>query len=319
MAFAFPAPRHTPRALRNILLERMEKAITHLSAPIADRAEGIHEARKRFKEIRAVLRLVSDTETFPAGAMRQWFRDAGRELSGTRDAQALVECWDKLDAVDPKALQTRAGQALHRALIDNTHDHLHDADALDSIVRRLCAALNQHMTHLPEIDVPETGFDLICSGFERTYRAGRRQLDAVQNAPTAEHFHDWRKRVKDHWYHTRLIAGAWPVYLEQRQSLLKTLSDLLGDDHDLMLLRSQMLAWSDRLGSDAQQQRLLGTIGRRQAQLRQEALSLGRRIYAERPRSFTRRITDYWRLWEEEDAPRERRLPFHPDPAAPLS
>ena len=34
-------------------------------------------------------------------------------------------------------------------------------------------------------------------------------MDAAAKDPTADNFHEWRKRVKDHWYHSRLL---WPVW-----------------------------------------------------------------------------------------------------------
>lgn len=302
MAFAFPSPRHTDRAIHAILQERMRKALEHLAASEQDRAEGIHEARKRFKEIRAVLRLVRDVLGLDAPNLALWFRDAGRQLSGTRDAQALVECWDKLHAIDPEPLGTAAGRALHQMLTENAHAHLHQADALTKTLARLRIELAEQITHLQVLAEEEAGFGLIRPGLERNYRSGRRRLAEATGSPTPEAFHEWRKRVKDHWYHTRLLTGAWPAGLGHRQDLLKALSDQLGDDHDLAVLRTQLLHWSERIGWDAQQQRLLGAIGRRQALLRRQALSLGGRLYAETPGRFVRRIAAYWDLWAADTA-----------------
>ena len=66
------------------------------------------------------------------------------------------------------------------------------------------------------------------------------------------------------------------------------------------MLRLQLLHWSERIGWDAQQQRLLGAIGRRQALLRRQALSLGGRLYAEKSGCFIRRISAYWDLWAKD-------------------
>lgn len=302
MAFLFSSPRSTSQAIRDILQERMHKALEHLSAPDSARAEGIHEARKRFKEIRAVLRLVSDVPGLDIPELAQWFRDAGRQLSGTRDAQALIECWDKLHAVDPKTLETVAGHTLHQMLTENAHAHLHQADALTDTLVRLRTELTEQMACLPIIPGSETGFDLIHPGLKRNYRAGRRRLSEAARNPTPESFHEWRKRVKDHWYHMRLVTEAWPEGLGHRQELLKTLSDQLGDDHDLALLRMQLLHWSERIGEITQQEHLLVAIDRRQASLRRQALSLGSRLYAEKPRHFISRISAYWTLWSAETA-----------------
>ena len=45
---------------------------------------------------------------------------------------------------------------------------------------------------------------------------------------TPEIFHDWRKRVKDHWYHSRLLQGFWPAGIRPHRKAVKELSELLG-------------------------------------------------------------------------------------------
>ena len=54
----------------------------------------MHQARKRFKELRALLRLVRE----PLGARfkldNRRLRDVGRRLAESRDAAAMLESWD---------------------------------------------------------------------------------------------------------------------------------------------------------------------------------------------------------------------------------
>ena len=300
MAFTFVSPRNVNHALREILRERIEKADEHLAVPAPERAEGIHEARKRFKELRATLKLFSNQEQPELVALDRAFRDAGRHLSGMRDAQALLECWDKLHGADAASLTTPFGRAFHAALLRNARAHLHETDTLAGVLEHLRATLREYLRRLPEIQTADDGFGSIEQGLRGSYRAGRRQLNEAIDDPTAERFHEWRKRVKDHWYHARLIAGAWPEQLEHRQQQFKRLSDLLGDDHDLDVLAGQLKAWPDRARQETQRQALFAAITRRQASLRGEALALGRRLYAETPRAFTRRIAAYWSLWEQE-------------------
>lgn len=300
MAFAFHSPRNTDRSLCEVLRERIEKADEHLSVPAPRRAEGIHEARKRFKELRAALRLFPDQKHPEVAALDKVFRDAGRQLSGTRDAQALLECWEKLHDADPEPLDTPFGRAFHTALRRNAAAQLHESGTLAGILGHLRTTLRDHLHRLPEIHAADDGFDYIERGIRRSYRAGRRQLHDTIHDASAEQFHEWRKRVKDHWYHIRMIAQAWPEALEHRQRLFKQLSDQLGDDHDLAVLAGQLRVWPERARQETQRQALVLAIMRRQAFLRREALALGRRLYAEKPRAFTRRIGCYWALWEQD-------------------
>ena len=40
-------------------------------------------------------------------------------------------------------------------------------------------------------------------------------------------------------------------------------------------------------------------IDRRQEELLDEAVEIGRRFYAEKPKAFSRRLASYWETWRE--------------------
>jgi CHAD domain-containing protein len=107
-------------------------------------------------------------------------------------------------------------------------------------------------------------------------------------------FHRWRKRAKDLWYELRLLEGAWEGPLKALAAEAGRLSDLLGDHHDLAVLREDL--HERRLGEE-ETRALAAAIEARQEELGGAALDLGRRIYAERPKRFSRRLRRYWKAW----------------------
>ena len=65
--------------------------------------------------------------------------------------------------------------------------------------------------------------------------------------PSAENVHEWRKRAKDIWYQLRIVRRAWPALLGETAGQAHVLADLLGDHHDLAMLREDLAArerWS---------------------------------------------------------------------------
>ena len=94
--------------MRRIALGRAEKVLEELAeAGDGDLAASIHSARKDLKKLRAAARLIRDElgeKTFRAESRR--YRDAGRLLSGSRDAEVKLEtlagleerCGDELPA-----------------------------------------------------------------------------------------------------------------------------------------------------------------------------------------------------------------------------
>jgi CHAD domain-containing protein len=270
-------------------LERLREA----DAGTAERAEAIHGARKDMKKLRTVLRLLRD----PLGRKRckrenARFRDAARALSASRDAEVKAETLDSL-AEHEGDLPADAVEAWRKILA-------RDREAATEAAR-------DQPAHAEAISLIEAGFEEIRgwdlegdswrtveSGLTRTYRRGRRAMKVAAKSREEVDFHEWRKRAKDLWYELRLFSGAWPGPLEASAEEAHRLSDLLGDHHDLAVLRADL---RERNLGEGETVALEAAIDGRQKVLAADALPLGRRLYAERPKDFSRRLRRYWEAW----------------------
>ena len=77
---------------------------------------------------------------------------------------------------------------------------------------------------------------------------------------------------------------------------LKNLSDGLGDDHDLAVLRVTILAAPSDFGGASGE--AVALIDAARADLRDRCHRLGARLYAESPRDLGRRVGRYWEAWQ---------------------
>jgi hypothetical protein len=145
----------------------------------------------------------------------------------------------------------------------------------------------------------------VAKDMEQAYRRGRRALATVEEEPTVEHLHDWRKRVKDLWYHQRLVSSAWPGVVGAQADEAHRLSELLGDDHDLAVLAG-LFTGDEGAGPrppvPVDPGPLLGVIAERRGEILEEARRLGARVYAERPKAFGRRMRGYLEVARTEAA-----------------
>src|SRR5437588_484133 len=132
------------------------------------------------------------------------------------------------------------------------------------------------------------GWPAIDGGLMRTYRDGRRAMREASRTRTLEALHDWRKRVKDLWYELRLLAPVCGPAFQGAAAEAGELADILGDDHDLGVLRQTLLARATEPGLDLEA--LIGLIDYRREQLETQAVLIGERLYAESPGAFRRRI-----------------------------
>src|SRR5262245_62014464 len=96
MSFELKPDESVARGARRILRHQVESALELITDP-ADADEAVHDARKHFKKVRAVLRLMRGALR-PKDYRREnlCFRDAARPLTEMRDAVVLVESLDKL-------------------------------------------------------------------------------------------------------------------------------------------------------------------------------------------------------------------------------
>ncbi len=139
-------------------------------------------------------------------------------------------------------------------------------------------------------------WELVRPGLSAGYRRGRRALKQTLEEPSAANVHEWRKRAKDLWYQLRILRDAWPELLGETADQAHELADLLGDHHDLAVLAEDLAGREEPLEREAFE----ASIQRRQGELLASALGLGRRLYAEKPKAFSRRIEAYWSAWRED-------------------
>src|SRR5262249_15317039 len=114
---------------------------------------------------------------------------------------------------------------------------------------------------------------------------------AATSSDTA--FHEWRRRVKEHWYQTRLFQKGRRA-IRGRARALKRLEGHLGEDHDLATLSRLLRRNPRRFGGEESTRAVLTCIDRRHAMRRRDALAAGRRLFADKPAKVASNIVDGW-------------------------
>jgi CHAD domain-containing protein len=275
--------------LKRIAAGRVESALERLRGE-EDRAKAIHGARKDLKKLRTVLRLARGElpKDLYRDEMRR-YRNAGRALSASRDATVKLKTLDRL--ADGEGELPREAVENWRAILAR------DEEAAANLAADEQAAIGLIEPGLASIrGWPLTGdsWKMIGGAVERTHRRGRRAMRAAERVPDEERVHRWRKRAKDLWYELALLSGAWSPPLEATAEEAHRLTELLGDHHDLALLAADLR--ERRLG-ERETRTLAAAIDGRQERLAGSAFGVGRRLYAEKPKAFDRRLRRYWRAW----------------------
>jgi CHAD domain-containing protein len=236
MAYRLDARETLPRGVRRIVSEQLDGAVEGLrTATGDDRDRAVHDARKRLKKSRAVLRLVRDevgSKTYQRE--NQALREVGRSLSASRDAAVLVEIVDRLGERVPLA---RRSLAPLRAVLEQRRREA-AARALDEGGALATAAdeIEEIRARVEGWRLRKDGFAALENGLRRTYRRGSERFAEAREDPTDERMHEARKRLKDLWYHARILQPVWPGPMDELVEAADELGDRLGEDHDLAVL-----------------------------------------------------------------------------------
>ena len=271
---------------------------------VLDRAEGrigeepgkaVHESRKSLKRARAVARLVRDAlgeDEYERDNAA--FRDAGRLLSGARDSQVLIESLDGLRECYP--LEFRAIQlAGFRAGLATARDAMRaELDGNGGPLASIEPSLRETRARVEEWRIRGRGFGALGPGLERIYLRGRRAYGTALEEATPENLHEWRKRTKDLWYSLQLLEVADPARMKPLARTVHRLSELLGDDHDLVVLGQRVDARPQDFHDAEAPVLLRGLCERRRAELQVAAFGAGSRLFQDPPAKFVGRIERRW-------------------------
>lgn len=293
MAYKFGAGEPVHDAIARCAKEQLDHAIEELTEGVNDDpVRAIHGARKAIKKERSLLRLARGA--MPAKQRRQEneaLRDAARRLAGARDAEVL-------GATVGGLAEHFVGQ-LPATTFDAIRDELKTRHTSGHGIANGSDPHREATDQLREVRGRITGWELdaddwpaIEKGLIRSYKRGRKAFAAARASEAAQDLHDWRKRVKDLWYHQRLLAPVCGPIVGGQAKDAHRLADLLGDGHDLDLLREELTREAVPVAVDVDA--VLKLLDLRNSELREQALRLGDRVYSEPPKAFRRRIKRLW-------------------------
>src|SRR5262245_9101729 len=202
--------RLTPKApiageIRRLVLRQLQIAISELRTvgdPESD--EAIHDARRRVKKIRAVIRLVRPGLDKPYRTVDRELKDVSKMLAPVADGQGVIETLDELAHRYRKLLPRRAMRSLRIGLRERSARPDREAPAR-GVIKIAAQTLRNEARRVTQWSIQGDGFEAIGPGLEESYRRAREGMMIAWAKPKASHYHSWRRWVKDHWFHVRLV------------------------------------------------------------------------------------------------------------------
>jgi CHAD domain-containing protein len=278
--------------IQRIVCRQIENAIRASSAGQNGKGSPVHETRKHLKKARSALRLASGEIE-----RRVWKREdrclqkVGQLISEVRDAEVRLQT----------VRQLREFSRGRKRSLRETEELL--AFELDSFLAAFSdwpeeakQRLTQSLDRVRAWPLDDLRCKQLRKCVQKTYRRGRKALEAAVEKASTKNLHTFRKRAKELGYQLRILRPLAPVVFKELNDELKAIGQYLGQVHDLAFV-------AERLSSIGlvrkQGDRILNAlIDSREKELARTAIALGERFYAERPRQFARRLSKYFSEWE---------------------
>jgi hypothetical protein len=279
--------------VRRIVLRQLETAISELHTvgdPQSD--DAVHDARRRVKKIRAIIRLVRPVLDKAYRSVDRDLSTVSRLLAPVADGRGILETLDQLAHRYGRSFSKQAMAAARAGVLRNGARADREAQ-VRGVLKVAAGTLRSDRDRVKHWRLRTDGFGSVAPGLEESYRRARRILLASWSKPKPAHFHTWRRYVKNHWFHVRLLEGRCGYHLVAYERRIEALDGVLGEYHNLALLREVLVA--DTSLSRDERAQCLRVVARYQRLLRRHAGILGARIYMERPRRFVRRVRSLWR------------------------
>jgi CHAD domain-containing protein len=278
--------------VQRIVCYQIEGAIRASGAEQNGKGSPVHETRKYLKKARSALSLAA-AEINPHVWKREdrCLRKVAQLISEVRDAEVRLQTVRQLrEFARGKRRSFRETEELLAFELDSFLAAF--SEWPEEAKQRLTQALDRIRAWPLE--------DLRCKQLrkcvQKTYKRGRKALKAATEKASTKNLHTFRKRAKELWYQLRILRPLAPAVFTELNDELRAIGYYLGQVHDLAFVAERLSSigpagkHGDRI--------LNALIDSREKELERTAIALGERFYAERPRQFARRISQYFSEWE---------------------
>lgn len=295
MTFAFHPKRPFTEDFRAVGGEQIERAIAMLEVQPEGVHEAIHDARKSFKRLRSLYRLVvADAPLFQRQENAR-FRAMARNLSTFRDAAALVENAGYLRQHAASEEQQLALDKVCSILASRRDRIAEERGDLDRKIEETivnCRKAHAALAHVSFHDGRRKSARRLAKGWRQTLRRAARARAACAASTDTALFHDLRKSAQDYRIQLALLREAWPSGMRAKRTEASDLVDVLGHLNDIAELMSLVDERPDLAGNS--REHFLSNVAARQDELRREALKRADAVFLDRPRRESRTLELLW-------------------------
>ena len=191
----------------------------------------VHELRKSFKRLRALLRFYNEMPEHPGSRIIEEMKLYGRLLAPLRESAVNIELFDK-EISGNKLLPERKIKITRELLIQKNKKLVE----IEISQNNLCDNIFTYLEGLRSILDNQTEIPAKISLYREVSQSYLKCITIYRQLgadPHPEELHSLRKKMKRLFYQLDFIRFMHPRYFKLKTDQLNKINDQLGNDHDL--------------------------------------------------------------------------------------
>ena len=285
-------------SLKNILISGIKDAASVLSLKRGLHREQFKQARKSLKKARAVLFLLRGSiseERF--GEEEKNLRALSATFREVREAHVTEEVFQKLCRDNKNKSREEDLKEINDFLIRKSNETVEQIFQKEKKLKEAIALLTAAMERIPEIKIKRDVWESIEEGIRSIYIECSELKDFCQDSDDVGAFIDWRKAVKFLRIELDFFKDGLSTEIEKWNRRLHELSDCLGEFQDLTMIQDQLEEGKKEIRNKKSLDEVVQMIKSRKKSLKKIAREIGREVFSQKPKAFTREFNSATTQW----------------------
>ncbi len=284
MAYRFRISETLGVGARRIAREIIGMAIRLVSDKGQPPAVRTHGARKGVKKLRGLIRLVAPASKSSEALKNTYrlLRRAAKILARRRDDDVIHLTLNKMADEGAKGFGPGNVAGVFKELTVLGKGGTKDADDKKDFAE-FAAIISTLRRDIADWDFQQSDLHALDRGYITTYNEARAGMLRILEKPTDKRLHDWRRLVKYHFYHARLLESIKAGSDNERIEKTKQLEETLGFHHDLVMLNERIKGLPKKRRRERVYRSLMKQTKKRRRALEARALSLASNLFTDVP------------------------------------
>lgn len=216
-----------------------EKIIYFCSAENISPNVAVHEIRKSFKRIRALLKFYSECSVIFPRILIDELKAIGKILSPIRESFVNVQIFERVTEGNYPVSERKIKRV--KELLSEKNKTETGAEFVEKEVCNSISMLTEKFeSELEQLAIECPSSKQIKEQLSVSFLVGYELFKEIETGFTAEKLHKLRKILKRLWYQIDFIKFLHPRYFRLKSDQLNKITEQLGDDHDLFVFNQQL-------------------------------------------------------------------------------